>query len=321
MLDSTRTPRIFHHQYAGLPRGPAFEEWRDRACGSCGLDVAPSRGETIESRLQISLVGNVTLAIPEGASAKFSRTKNALSDGCDDLVLIAAHAGNVRVQQNGQMIELAPSQMVLADMSVTGSVGHTDDDRFTTIRMPRKALLEINPRAEDRLAQVLSDGAVSDTISQYHALAANHGPYLDAVGQRLTAQHMVDLVGLLLGTDEEHAALARGRGQSAARLDLMRSDVMAALDRNDLSLAGVASRCGLSPRQAQRLFEQAGTTFTEFVLEQRLLLARKLLQDPRARVRKISDIAHSAGFSDLSYFNRAFRKRFSATPSDLRDVR
>jgi hypothetical protein len=31
---------------------------------------------------------------------------------------------------------------------------------------------------------------------------------------------------------------------------------------------------GLSPRQAQRLFEQSSTTFTEFLLEQRLLQAR-----------------------------------------------
>jgi AraC-like DNA-binding protein len=100
----------------------------------------------------------------------------------------------------------------------------------------------------------------------------------------------------------------------------MRADVMAALGRNDLCLSEIATSSGLSPRQAQRLFEQAGTTFTEFVLEQRLLLARKLLGDPRARARKISDIAHSAGFSDLSYFNRAFRKRFGATPSELREA-
>ena len=100
----------------------------------------------------------------------------------------------------------------------------------------------------------------------------------------------------------------------------MRADVMAALGRNDLCLSEIATRSGLSPRQAQRLFEQAGTTFTEFVLEQRLLQARKLLSDPRARTRKISDIAHSSGFSDLSYFNRAFRKRFGATPSELREA-
>lgn len=130
---------------------------------------------------------------------------------------------------------------------------------------------------------------------------------------------MIDLVGLLLGTDAEHAALARGRGQAAARLDLMRADVMAALGRSDLCLAEIATRSAMSPRQVQRLFEQAGTTFTEFVLEQRLLLVRKLLGDPRARMRKISEIAHSSGFSDLSYFNRAFRKRFGSTPSELRE--
>ncbi|WGD50812.1 AraC family transcriptional regulator [Bradyrhizobium sp. CB1650] len=317
-MDAAKMPGIFFHQYAGLPRGPAFEQWRDRACGPCGLDVGPSRGDSIDCRLRISVVGDISLAVPEGASAQYSRTQSGLADGSDDLVLISAHAGLVRIGQNGRTIELAPSQMMLADMSVTGTVGHTDEDRFTTLRMPRRALLEISPRAEDKLSRVLSDGAVAETIFRYHALAADHGPHLDAVGQHLTALHMVDLVGLLLGTDADHANLARGRGQAAARLDLMRADVMAALGRNDLCLSEVAARSGLSPRQAQRLFEQAGTTFTEFVLEQRLLLARKLLGDPRARARKINDIAHSAGFSDLSYFNRAFRKRFGATPSELR---
>lgn len=319
-MDAARTPGIFVHQYAGRPQGPAFEQWRERAFGSCGLDIAPSQGDSIDCRLQVSVVDNIALAIPEGASAQYSRTQSLLADGSDDLVLISAHAGLVRVGQNGHTVELAPTQMVLVDMSITGTVGHTADDRFTTIRMPRRALLEINPRTEDKLSEVLCDGAVAETIFRYHALAANHAPHLDAVGQRLTAQHMVDLVGLLLGTDAEHASLARGRGHAAARLDLMRADVMAALGRSDLCLSEVATRSGLSPRQAQRLFEQAGTTFTEFVLEQRLLLARKLLGDPRARARKISDIAHSSGFSDLSYFNRAFRKRFGATPSDLREA-
>lgn len=248
------------------------------------------------------MVDNIALAIPEGASAQYSRTQSHLA-GSDDLVLIAGRAGLVHVGQNGHTVELAPAQMVLVDMSVTGTVGHTDDDRFTTIRMPRRALLEISPRAEDKLSQVLSNGAVAETIFRHHALAANHAPHLDAVGQRLTAQHMVDLVGLLLGTDAEHANLARGREHAAARLDLMHADVMAALGRNDLCLSEIATRSGLSPRQAQRLLQ-----------------ARKLLGDLRARTRKISDIAHSSGFSDLSYFNRAFRKRFGATPSELREA-
>jgi AraC-like DNA-binding protein len=33
----------------------------------------------------------------------------------------------------------------------------------------------------------------------------------------------------------------------------------------------------------------------------------------------VSDIAYLAGFNDVSYFHRAFRRRFGMTPSDLRN--
>jgi AraC-like DNA-binding protein len=53
-------------------------------------------------------------------------------------------------------------------------------------------------------------------------------------------------------------------------------------------------------------------------LERRLDKAAALLRDPRWRHRKIAEIAAEAGFTDLSYFNRAFRRHFGATPSDIR---
>jgi AraC-like DNA-binding protein len=43
-----------------------------------------------------------------------------------------------------------------------------------------------------------------------------------------------------------------------------------------------------------------------------------LLSDPRCAGRKISAVAFDAGFSDLSYFNRTFRRRYGASPSELR---
>jgi AraC-like DNA-binding protein len=76
---------------------------------------------------------------------------------------------------------------------------------------------------------------------------------------------------------------------------------------------------GLSPKQVQRLFEHSGTTFTEFVLEQRLLSARRLFSSPNGRHGKIGTVAYSVGFGDLSYFNRSFRGRFGVTPSEWRD--
>ena len=83
-------------------------------------------------------------------------------------------------------------------------------------------------------------------------------------------------------------------------------------------MGAVAARHRLAPRFVQRLFEAEGTTFTEYVLAERLARARRVLTDPRFAGRKISTIAFDAGFGDLSYFNRAFRRHYGATPSELR---
>jgi AraC-like DNA-binding protein len=66
------------------------------------------------------------------------------------------------------------------------------------------------------------------------------------------------------------------------------------------------------------LFETEGASVTAFVVRQRLALAHRLLLDRRMAEHTISAIAFQAGFNDLSHFNRAFRRQFGATPSDVR---
>ena len=62
-----------------------------------------------------------------------------------------------------------------------------------------------------------------------------------------------------------------------------------------------------------------GTTFTEYVLMQRLARARGMLTDPRFAHEKISSVAYDCGFADVSYFNRVFRRVYGAAPSDVRE--
>jgi AraC-like DNA-binding protein len=83
-------------------------------------------------------------------------------------------------------------------------------------------------------------------------------------------------------------------------------------------VASIAAQHGIMPRYIQPLFEGEGTTFTDYVLTQRLARAHRILTDPRISGRKISTIAFDIGFGDLSYFNRTFRRRYGATPSDFR---
>ena len=110
----------------------------------------------------------------------------------------------------------------------------------------------------------------------------------------------------------------RRRGARAARLRAVKADVMANLGARGLSLAAVAARHNISPSYVRKLFEGEGTSFTDFVLNERLARAHRLLADPRHAGRTVGNIALEAGFGDLSYFNRAFRRRFGDTPSGIR---
>jgi AraC-like DNA-binding protein len=58
--------------------------------------------------------------------------------------------------------------------------------------------------------------------------------------------------------------------------------------------------------------------FTAYALDLRIERAYKMLTDMRYASWPISAIAYEAGFGDLSHFNRSFRRRFSAPPSDIR---
>jgi AraC-like DNA-binding protein len=306
--------------YKGPPKGAEYEAWREVTCRAfCGVDIQPSEGETIDCRIRIDPIGALVLAAPSGLSAQFSRTREILGDGCDDLVLVEAEWGRVPLLQGDKIIEMQGGQLCLTDMSVLGSIGHGPRGAFRTLRIPRQALLAAAPRAEDQLSIAISGHDVlRETIIRYQTLGASQAAGLDAAGQHLMAQHLVDLVALLFTSRAEGLEGPGEPGRASAQLDLIRADVLRDLGNPALVLANLVRRHGLSERQAQRLFERSGNTFTEFVLEQRLLLARKLVTDPAHRHRKISDIAHMSGFSDLSYFNRAFRKRFGVSPTEIR---
>ena len=136
--------------------------------------------------------------------------------------------------------------------------------------------------------------------------------------QQLAIAHIYDLAALAMGATRDAVEIASSRGLAAARLSEIKSDIAANLSGGDISVADIAQRQRVTPRYVQMLFENEGTTFTEFTRNARLNRAYRMLRDPRFADHSISTIAFEAGFSDLSYFNKVFRRRFGRTPSDVR---
>ena len=124
-----------------------------------------------------------------------------------------------------------------------------------------------------------------------------------------------------MGAVRDAVEIAKGRGLRAARLRAIKADIADKLTSQNLSVEAVAMRQGVSPRYIQMLFEQEGTTFSQYVIGQRLARAHWILTDLRFADRSITSVAFDAGFGDLSYFNRAFRRCYGGTPSEIGPTR
>ncbi|RBA24464.1 DNA-3-methyladenine glycosylase 2 family protein [Herminiimonas fonticola] len=85
---------------------------------------------------------------------------------------------------------------------------------------------------------------------------------------------------------------------------------------NDGDTERLAAEVGLSSRQLRRvLLQHFGVTPVELAQTQRLLFAKKLLQETRLAM---SDVAYAAGFGSIRRFNALFLTRYGMAPTSIR---
>ncbi|WP_312010980.1 helix-turn-helix transcriptional regulator [Bradyrhizobium sp. AUGA SZCCT0042] len=304
--------------YTGDPHGPAYDAWREEFCRRvmCG-DVAPLAAGPVRCDVTAVPLPGLKMSGAAGSPMQFVATG---ADRDSALAFVLATAAPMRITVGGRSVDLEPMGTGLADAAHEGAdVSQLAEGRFKSLFIERRTLLAYCPDAEDRIARPLAPNpALAAMLHQYYDLAVQHAPGLDALAQSAVSQHLLDLVVLMLGTGRDETELAQDRGLAAARLEAIKADILSRLGDGRLTLADLAQRHRASPRAIQMLFERAGTTFSEFVLEQRLMRAARLLRDPLRRASKISDIAYLSGFNDVSYFHRSFRRRFGMTPLDAK---
>jgi AraC-like DNA-binding protein len=281
------------------------------------IEMEPEPGASFEADMTLrSLPG---LGVGAGSlSPMRNRLTSALIDN-DDLVLVILRAGSGTARQRGREETISAGQaIVTANDAPACFVAHAPA-QVVNLRFGRNRL---GPQLADADASVLRpiarDNQALRLLTSYVRAVNELPPRANPDLQGVAADHIHDLAALVLGATRDAAEIARGRGVRSARLHAIKADIMAHVGANWLSADVVAARHGVSARYIRALFQGEETTFTDFVLSQRLARAHRLLVASRHAGRSISAIAFEAGFDDLSYFNRCFRRRYGATPSDIR---
>jgi AraC-like DNA-binding protein len=236
-------------------------------------------------------------------------------DRADGDVFFGINVGGTgHARQDRHRVTIEPGSAVLADpRGGRFTIDRPDPNRLVGMRLPRRTL---GLGADPVTLRVVPAGTPALLLlTRYVAAMDEH--VADSLAHPF-ARHLAELIALSLrppGTDPPPAAVP---GIRAARLCAIKADIDRHLTDGSLTAAAVAARHRISTRYLHKLFADDALTFSRFLLDRRLDLAHARLRDPRFTAATVSRIASDAGFGDLSYFNRTFRRRFGRTPSDVR---
>jgi AraC-like DNA-binding protein len=312
---------IFRFSTADFAPRDRLSAWREGVGGGVHLrlDVEPLDDAPPRATVEVHRWASASLYFGDTSPVRASRTPGLVQDGDGDFRLVRAEGAGFQFTAQGVDETIDDGCAALLFNGVPGTVRYFRSCRVTAIRLRRADLAAVVRGLEDRPIRRVAPGSPAlQLLDSYARLLRAEKPAADPDLAGRVGQHLTDLVALALGTTRDLAENAALRGGRAARLRDIKADIEHRLGNEDLSTATIAARHRLPVRYVQRLFEADGVTFTEFVLEQRLLRAHRLLGDPRFATQPIGIVAFESGFTNQTYFNRTFRARFGVSPSEVR---
>ncbi|CUH40511.1 Transcriptional activator NphR [Jannaschia seosinensis] len=285
-------------------------------CGQFGVEPGGRDGGLILGSASCRQVSRFEAAIVSLDAQNVVRDRQMLrSDPGDHLFLLVQDAGMCRIHQGGQAHVLEPGDMYLVDSSQPSDFVYDGRrSRQISIHLPREEMLH-------RFGPVCAGGIeISRNDPLFLAMRAVLAKLFTedcAVAPHL-AEALLSLLGAYLRCLEHQTGAAERKAEAVL------SRALAVMERRShepaFGTAELAEELAVSPRTLQRHFAAMGETVRERLLSIRLDNARARLRasGSGARDDSLAQIAYEAGFSDLSYFYRAFRTRFGHSPGAAR---
>jgi AraC-like DNA-binding protein len=309
-------PGWLHFSTDALPerdRFPVFCEEIMRRYAA--LDIVPRGDGPFRGVIEMQRAGVIDVSSRFTTPMDYVRSQRFVGDGNDSLFVVLCRSGGAYQCQLGRDVKIDPGDAVLCDAGYAGGIYMTVDSWFSSVRVPRARITKLLPRINrlagakldrDDVARRLLFGYLDGTLG---VGVSDGSPALQLYGE-----HIIDLIALALGAEGEGRELVERRSMGAVRRAAILREIERRIQDPDLAESDIAKRLRIAPRYLRLLLEPTGLSFSQHVLEMRLARANQHLRDPRQCERKIAGIAFECGFADLSYFNRAFLRRYGATP-------
>lgn len=290
--------------------------WRE-AMDTLRLPMPP--GDTIDDAFHGDVVGLVS---PMGVEfSRVSATPHTISGCYSDqpsaLWLALLLEGASAFTGQGENVELRRGDILYGPSGCDSTLELRDDFRLLYVRVP---CVLLNPTllgpasmrfgilpAQSRLTRVMTGmlRAVGDDLEAFDATEIH--PVEIALSEFVVAS---------LASSQTMRRF--GERSRAAHFQRICQSIEQQLTDGELSVGKVSAQQNVSPRYLQKLFEEAGSSFTQYVRDRRLERCHIDLLSPAHQTLSILEICFRWGFNDAAHFSRSFRAKFGVTPRACR---
>ncbi len=287
-----------------------------------GIKVREAPSTTLEAKIRSKPLSS-TKILTMDATISMSRSHKLMRDLDDGFSLVTCCSGSMELDLlNGEGAQISAGMAILMSHQRPAEIIARENINVNTIILPREMVCQV-VRDPHEMTNGMPKGGIA-ALSLLCGYLGNLFQFEETLSKELqesTLGHLLDLIGYAYDPGGEWSMAAPNNGINAAR----RQKIVTMLSQNfrefDASAKNFAPQLGLSSRMVHRLLEESGKTFSEHLMNIRLEAAMCMLRDINYNNTKVLDIALSAGFADISYFNRAFRRRYGDTPNTFRTTR
>lgn len=299
-----------------IPPGDRLERWFDWMREY----VSPFRwqraGEPFRGEIDARLAGSIPIVSARAAGYRAQRRPQEIGDTREHFYAVAVHTGgHASLSANDEEWPLERGDVFVVDTMHEFGLGMERCHTQLFAKLPQELITSRVRNAERMSGTILRrNRPIAQLLAGYIAAGFEVADGLSPATAAVFGHHLTDLLAEAFDgpTGEER------RGKRAARFRAIRADIAGCLADPNLTVTSLALRHQVTPRYVQMLFAEEGTTFSQFTLHERLRRVHRALTDPRRDGETITAIAYAAGFGDLSHFNRAFRRLYGTTPTDVR---
>jgi AraC-like DNA-binding protein len=312
---------MFVFSLDSVPPHERFEAWRQHIRSSTELDMRmePEPGDRIGARMAFQTIGELGIVRSEQSLvSRYRRGRAEIARSPVSYYSVHLHlAGSGFLRLRERELAIAKGDVFVTDTLSEFEMGFPGSS-IMVAKVPKKWLAPRVARM-DVLHGALArrDEPLARLVMSYFVNGFETAKELTPDASALFVQHSVELLALALAESPRlepvrAVALRDGLFVRACRLISLRCG------EPGLSPTTIAQALGISPRLLQRIFAERDKTLMAHVWSERVNGAAKLLADPRAAHRSITEIAFACGFSDSTHFGRVFAAHMGMTPTQWR---